>query len=434
MKNPEFSAQDSSDSVLSFDFWLKSLFSLLIFSLAFLQPAIFFYGYRVPYTDFIFLAVFGLWVVSLALGKTRFRFDKFFFLLLFYLAAMTVSLATAPVSVKNYAKLAGEIYLLALPVLTFNLIRTESDLKRVFYAWLAGTGVCLAVGFLTIFLFYFDRENSLLVYTNYYFGAVPVGNYPRVNSTFNTPSMLCNYLTVGLSMVFLGEKRNWLSVYAFHFFYFSILLIAVFTISSSLGGILFSLGIWFWLLFIRRRTFFARLCLIGGAAAAVLFFFINFVALEYHQTAPYGFTLPILEKTVYPSPRFMIWSESLNTFVQNFWFGAGLGNDPCRVKFQNTDGSFAILNDAHNVFLSIAAQTGIFGLSAIAAIIAYLIYKIFPLKFTGKQADVFRLSFGLAFFSAFVCQGLVGSFEDARHLWILIGLLLVSLDLSQRPQ
>jgi hypothetical protein len=32
----------------------------------------------------------------------------------------------------------------------------------------------------------------------------------------------------------------------------------------------------------------------------------------------------------------------------------------------------------------------------------------------------------IGFISSFVLQGLVGSFEDARHLWVLLGLILAA--------
>jgi len=46
-----------------------------------------------------------------------------------------------------------------------------------------------------------------------------------------------------------------------------------------------------------------------------------------------------------------------------------------------------------------------------------------------KGANIILTGLGLAFCSAFVYQGLTGSFEDARHLWVLIGLVPAARDI-----
>jgi O-antigen ligase len=120
----------------------------------------------------------------------------------------------------------------------------------------------------------------------------------------------------------------------------------------------------------------------------------------------------------------MVWIESSKTFLDNFLFGKGIGQDSCRVFFQNSDGSFSLLTDAHNIFLSVASQTGVLGLLAIAA----LLFSVLKISFIDgfKQQNTLLFSLGLGFFAAAFYQGLLGSFEDARHLWILTGLILAT--------
>jgi hypothetical protein len=48
------------------------------------------------------------------------------------------------------------------------------------------------------------------------------------------------------------------------------------------------------------------------------------------------------------------------------------------------------------------------------------------LNFDETNRSVFRIGLGLAFISAFFYQGIGGSYEDARHLWVLIGFFLIS--------
>jgi hypothetical protein len=48
--------------------------------------------------------------------------------------------------------------------------------------------------------------------------------------------------------------------------------------------------------------------------------------------------------------------------------------------------------------------------------------------------DLATFGLGLAFLNAFAYQGLTGSFEDASHLWVLLGLFLASLRLRSVSQ
>jgi putative inorganic carbon (hco3(-)) transporter len=91
------------------------------------------------------------------------------------------------------------------------------------------------------------------------------------------------------------------------------------------------------------------------------------------------------------------------------------------------------LTDAHNVWLNVAAQTGVFGLLAISLIIYYLTRRTFPLNFDRNEESIYRIGFGLAFFGAFVYQGVGGSYEDARHLWVLVGFFLIARRLEKLP-
>ncbi|HEX8370979.1 MAG TPA: O-antigen ligase family protein [Pyrinomonadaceae bacterium] len=404
----------------------KTSFLLLIFSLAFMQPYVYIAGFRAVAADIIFLLACGFWILSLITKQARFRRHRFYWLLLFYFAAMLVSAVFSINPRTSFIKLLGEIYLLGLPVLTFNLIENEKDLKRSLQVWLAATGLVVAVGFLTVFLFYFQRENLILDYTLFSFGTLPPGNYPRVHLTFLNANMLCNYLSVSLMFVLIFQKPGWINKKLFYSLAAGILFCAAFTISPSLGGIALSLGIWWWLCFKKSKLLLAKTSLAGGIFAAVAFIFAVMIAPSLHPTAPFYIDVPFIEKRFAPSGRIMTWMDSWRTFSENPFFGRGVGQDACDVRYFDLTGRLQTLTDAHNVFLNVAAQTGIFGLLAIIAIIFYITRKTFPLNFDETNRSVFRIGLGLAFISAFFYQGIGGSYEDARHLWVLIGFFLIS--------
>lgn len=406
-------------------------FLLLIFSLAFLTPAIYIKNQKAAITDFIFAAVFVLWVAGILLGQFKFRFHGFYWLLFFYLAAMTLSVIFSPDLSRSGVKLLSQFYLIGLAVLTFNLTDGERELREVIVVWLAGTFLTVLVGIVTILLFYVQPQNDLLNYTTSIYGAVPVGNYPRVQSTFVSASMFCNYLTVSLAMLLVAERVNLISKTLFFALSTLILLCIIFTISSGIGGVFLLGGIWFWLVFKESKKVLATAVMSSTILLALAFCVMNFIALQPYPSAPYSITVPFFQHTLYPSPRLLVWADALKTFKENSFVGRGLGLPSCGVLFQNTDGHNSFLTDAHNTFINVAAQNGIFGLLAILAITLYFLFKTFPLKKLNGFISTASAGFLLAFFSAFIFQGFTGSFEDARHLWCLIGLILAANSLKK---
>lgn len=410
----------------------KIFLSLLFFSLCYIQQFVYFSNFQIPPTEFIFLLASAFWLLSIIAKQSVFRFHRFYWILLFYYAAMLGSAILAENRQTSFVKLVGETYLLSLPVLIFNLVDTKEELKRLILVWLGGTAFALIVGILSLYLFYENREHWLLNYTSYPFGAVPVGNYPRLRLNFLTPSLLCNYLSVSFALLLIAAKMNWIGKSVFLIFALLIAVIAVFTISSGLGGFALIAG---WWIFCERREkhqLSANLALIGGTAVAMFFWLMNFVALQAHSTA--AFTFRVFGFEFYPSPRLLVWQASIQTFREYFFFGRGVGQDSCEVFFQNTDGSFTVLTDAHNLYLSVASQEGIVGLAAILILIVYWLRAFSPFGSATDKFSAVTTGLWIAFLSAFVYQGLVGSFEDSRHLWTLFGLMLCADNLVDRPE
>jgi O-antigen ligase len=409
-------------------------FLVLVFSLGFMQPSILFRDFRVPLTDFIFLFTFFVWLVSILLKKSVFHWHKFYWLLLGYFGAMLLSTFFSINPQTSFVKLLGEIYLLSLPVLSFNLIRTENDIKRVLQVWLLATSFVVLVGILTFFLFYFDRENWLLRHTLFYYGTLPPGNYPRIAATFWNGNMLCNYLSVSLIFLLISQKLGWITKSVFYPLLFGILFCSFLTISPGLGGIALVVGIWGWLYFKQSKPRLAFASLVSGVFFAAVFLPVMMIAPNTHPTSPFSIKIPFIGQKIEPSSRAMVWMDSWATFAENPLVGRGLGQDVCNTQYLDLSGRLQLLTDAHNVFLNVAAQTGIFGLLAIIFIIFYVARKTFPLNITKTNANILKIGFGTAFIGAFVYQGIGGAFEDARHLWVLIGLFLVSESLIDRSE
>lgn len=409
------------------------LFLVLVFSLAFMQPFISFGNLKSPYTDIVFLLTFPVWIISIFLKKTSFRWHPFFWLLILYFGAMLISAIFSNNPRSSFVKLLGEIYLLSLAMLTFNLIRNLSEIKYLILSWLAGTIIAVFFGTLAIFLFYLSPENTLLPDLLFYHGTLPAGNYPRIKSTFLNSNMFCNYLTASLMLTLVAGKLEWISNTVFYLLSAGILIISLFTISPGLGGIALCLGVWFRFVFKQKDKFiFAQLSFYGGIFISVIFLLVTAIAFQSHPTAPFALNLPVFDVTLFPSSRLMAWIESVSTFIANPFVGVGLGEDVCSVNYLDPSGNFQVLGDAHNVFLNIAGQTGFLGLIAIIGIIIYITRIVFTFS-NFEELKTLKFGFGLVFISCFVYQGLSGSFEDARHIWVLIGVIL-SLDFLTASQ
>ena len=91
------------------------------------------------------------------------------------------------------------------------------------------------------------------------------------------------------------------------------------------------------------------------------------------------------------------------------------------------------LTDAHNMLLNIAVQAGLVGLAGLLLLIGYAARLSLPWRLEPDQSNLVRLGLGLIFLNGLVYHGLFGSFEDSRHLWILLGLLIAAarLELSR---
>ncbi|MEA3001437.1 MAG: hypothetical protein QOH81_225 [Sphingomonadales bacterium] len=375
-------------------------------------------------TDALFLLAAAAAGLAWLTGALRLKWHPFFRLLLFYFAAMALSAIFSEAPRHSAVKLAGEAYLLALPFLIYQLLDGAADLRRAVAAWLAGTLPVLLAGLVALILFYTDRASPLLQQLLYVSGSLPAGDYPRFQLTFFNANLLCNYLSVG-AMLLLAAGRTGLVRPGLALAALALLLgCALFTLSPGLGAITLGLGLWAWSAQRDRSPALAGAALAAGLAAAALFLLAILPAFQLHPTAP--FTVELFGRTIAPGPRVMTWMGAWRTFLDHPLLGRGVGLDACHVWYQPPAAPRGLLRDAHNIFLNVAAQEGIAGLAAIVAILAFIVRRTRPLRLD-TDMDVFRVATGLALIGGLLYQGLSGSFEDARFLWALTGLFLVSL-------
>jgi len=406
--------------------WISRLtnysFLLLIVSLGLPQFPITIFGMEVVATDLLFLLTAGLWVLSLLFERRTFRWHSLCLAIFAYLLALLISAVFSVDRSTSLNRFPLQAYLLCLAGLAYNIIDSESLLKRAILVWLVGTGFAVVLGLATVGLFYLNPNSTFLEYLTYHYGSVPVGDYPRITAGFVSASMLCNYLNVGLVLALLAFRKAWLPQSIALIFVLLIALAAVFTISIGLGGLALVAGIWIWLEAELPRA--ARhVAFLLGCLISLVFLLASFIALASYPGAQAFLTVPLIHLDLLPSARMLVWADAFHTFLSHPLTGVGVGKSVASVIFTNTDGSQSLLTDAHNSFLSVAAQEGIIGLAAFVSLVVFILKRWIEKVRKATSINILA-AVGLAFVCSFVYQGLTGSYEDARHLWVLIGIFM----------
>lgn len=403
----------------------KWLFLLLIISLPLVRPFnAFVFGQFIPYTDFIFLAVGAFWLIALIRGEIRIEFSNFYIFLGFYGFALTISTIFSIHPQKSFYKLLGEFYLFALAILTFNLVRDAKFFKQITIAWLIGTGLTVLASIAGFALFYLGYKMQADNYFLSHFGSLPAGNYPRIHALFANANMMTNFLNVSFLLALLAAKTGWLRKIWSRILLSGMFFAAVYTFSAGLGGIILSAGIWFWAqLKTGKNSLFAKIVLASAIGFAALVFGSTLISPDTNNTNS-EFSVPLTEKKFEPSVRVLVWENALENFKEFPFTGRGTGANTAALQYQTLSGSNQILLDAHNVWLNVLGQTGLFGIIAFISLVVYLTTRCRFYFNDFNERQLIHLGLSSAFAGAFLYQGLSGSFEDARHLWILFGMLV----------
>jgi O-antigen ligase len=407
----------------------KRTFLVMLLLLPWMKHGVTIRGLEAYPTDFVFLLTMALWLAALITGQTRLRLHPSFLLLAFYFAAMAVSAIVSFDPRTSAFKLLTQVYLLALPVLAFNLVRTETELKRALAWWLCPAIAVGAYGVATLLLFPFFGWDSFLRAPLHHFGTLPPGPYPRIELTFEFPAMLANYLGVSLMFLLIAKTLGWLGRTTAVACAAALLVSAFFALTPGFGGIVAMLALWIWYLERERRQPLALLALAAACGTTALEVLVAAVTPIIHPTAPFLIHVPGISAPLAPAVRLLAWIDAARNFLAAPIFGHGIGIDPVHVLYQAPEASAAgYVTDAHEIFLSLAAQCGIPGLLALCAIIWFVLHE--ARSAAGSRRT---LAFGLciAWLCGFAIQGLVGSFEDSRHLWILLGLILSAIGLDR---
>lgn len=408
-------------------------YSLLLYValLGTMKPEQFVFGQRMIPADVVFVLVSALFAANLFTGSIKLKLSAVLTAVLIYLGTMSVSAVFSAEPARSGAKIVGVCYLAVIAVVTSASVDSIERLRSITLAYLVGSTVAVLIGLFTTASFYIAPTASFLKLLTHHYGSVPVGNYPRISSTFISPSMLMNYLSVSLVLLILARVKGWISMRLFILGAAATAVCCIFTFSIGLGA-LFLIAALLLEIFATSLPNTARRSIQGGClAAAVAFVAIAPFALQPHFSPGQATEAPLTTSALQPSARLLVWNQAIATFSSDPLTGIGVGLPVAHVVFRNTDGTLSRLTDAHNVFLSVAGQAGLFGIAGVLLLCVQVLRTAFrKMASTGNSIRVASL-LGIAFIIAFLYQGLTGSFEDARHLWLVIGLIPAATRLAE---
>jgi hypothetical protein len=386
------------------------LFLALVALLPVMQPFHLEFGrYVLPPADFVFIVLGVAFAWAVIRRRRHVRITGWCWTLAAYAAALVVSTAASENPRVSAVKLAGELYLLGMAFLTVNYVDSLPSLRRALTAWLVGTVMTVAAAVAGVLLFYAGRTGPSNIFLATY-GSLPPGPYPRVMGLFLNMNMLCIYLVAGAAILLAMQAAGWIGNRVVMTLLAGVTVAALFTISPGLGGLCLVFGIWGWRALGPRSPAAAALCAVAGAVGAIGFLAAITVS-------------PVSIQTLAPSSRVLTWVGAWNTFLAHPYLGRGLGLEVADVRYLNASGSYEVLTDAHNTWLSVMAQDGVVGLAALALVIVTLARRIKVPDLTAPPASIARRGLELAFVGGFLYQTLSGSFENTRHVWVLMALV-----------
>lgn len=379
-------------------------------------------GIHVFATDLIFALAFLFWLASLLKRRPVLNIRYIAFAFAFFLS-LTASAAFSIEPPKSFLKLTGVFYLIAVSIVIADLVQDLEFLKRLTYAWMIAALVTTLGTAAGLAGFYLGFDSMATNFFLFHAGSLPPGNYPRVMAFFENPNMTANYLNVAVMIILAGGRIGWLSLKGSLLIAVLLFAAAALAISAGIGGMILSVGLWISFTILKSDDRKRWLVLSGCIAISFLAFLSTAISPITRETPNTG-TVPIINMRIEPSVRYLLWQNSLERGLEYPILGRGTGADAASMKYLAVSGQKQFLRDAHQAWLNVFGQAGIVGLMAFVALCSYL-FSICRFRIDADtERSTMLAACSCAFVGAFLFQNLFGSFEDARQLWVLIGMLV----------
>lgn len=326
--------------------------------------------------------------------------------LLGYVAVLVVVAILAGEPTRQAPVLAAETSLPVLALLGHSVVRDDHVLRRVVLTWLAATGVVVAGGLVAVGAYYLvpgTRAWGLLAH----YGTLPPGNYPRVSSFLLGVTYLASYLTVGFLLLLAAGQRGWLPRWLAGAGGVGIAVVALASFAPVVGWLPLGAALWWYL----ARP--GRSVIVPAAGAVVA---VAFLVAALPSPAVLSRQDPLSQVRFEPSSRVLAWGDGVRAAGDHPWVGHGLGAAPVDVSYRNAAGELLRFRDPHNGWLDLVVQKGLLGAAAFLVVVAVALRRV---RWRGGDPVVLALALSLVGLVGY--QFLLSSLEQARHLWVLVG-------------
>jgi len=377
-------------------------------------------GMIVQISDLMFAATAIAWAIQVALGRRSIRLPRLTLWVAPWAVALVIAAAASEVPRTSAMKLVGSGYLIAILLLTAEILDSTAALRRAVVAWIAGASLNAFAGVLGVLEFYAGiRGRPLNPFTGG-FGSLPAGNYPRLVALTLNYNMLALFMSTSFSITIIAMLAGWISKRNAAICGGAMAFTCFFALSPQFGGWMLAAGLWVWV-FARRAgmRWTARGAIAAGLLGAIAFVIVS--------------TVTIWGGTIESAPRLEIWKRDLGTIAADPITGRGPGLGVIRYSYTTPSGNTQHLTDAHEMWLSILGQNGVVGLAGFAVLLVGLLRMLRRIRAETPLGDAFRVGLTIAFVEAVFYQGLTGSFEDTRHIWLLFGLIAAAAQIFSSP-
>jgi putative inorganic carbon (hco3(-)) transporter len=393
-------------------------------------------GLTVRLSQIFALATIVAWILTgLGRGKLRIVRNELTLSLSLYVIAMLVSLLYAPHLSRGVMVMLVTLFVIGFSMLIPQLVVTREHVRRILVVLFVSACIVSVFGLYQFLGDVIGLPRSVTGLREQYTKAV--FGFPRVQSTALEPLYFANYLLIpfSLALAFFLEKKQWL-MKRWWLFGLIVLFGLNLVLTLSRGGYLAAVVVVMICALYYARSFFTMRnvvsFVIGGFAVLVVVNYLlsltglsRSVDVFLNQASNYSDGAGVVE-------RFSAYELAIDAFIHHPVTGVGVGNfGPyvSRQPFTQPEHGWPIVNNAP---LEILAETGVFGLFAIALLVFTLVIRAIS-AIRACEDGLIRtalIGFLVAFFGILV-QYQTFSVLFILHVWFVVGMIVALMHMAR---
>ncbi len=343
----------------------------------------------------LLIYVFITWLLSfIANSKELVKHNTNIYIVIFTLF-IVISISVAEVNKLAIEQFSEYLKAIIIYFLVINLIDSKKVIK---YIYVVIVGISTILALYAIYKFFNSVQAAM-----------------RLSVGERDPNLFAMILltAIPIAVSLMKNQRN--RVLKFIFFIISIIISATILMTFSRGGMIALGTVILWIVYNERKRKFFPIVLILFFCALIYFFVAQFG--EYKEL------IRLVTKDRSFLQRLQLYKGGIQMFLSNPIFGVGLGNF---IVWSTRYTGLVMSLYAHNIFLHIAAETGVGGLISYCLILGSAWFSLFKnqkIAINMDDSKLINLIVGLKIsMFGFFMAGMFLSQHLNKVLWILLGL------------